>query len=99
MYILKSCFRRFIALLVLNTLTLSLVPLIDTHIDLTYNVLAQLGDGTNLSPPNIASDPEKLLESIGSPGNLMDSVLDEVRNTNTSDTSVDNNEANSYSQG
>ena len=99
MYILKSCFRRIIALLVLNTLILSLVPLIDTHIDLTYNVLAQLGDGTNLSPPNIASDPEKLLESIGSPGNLMDSVLDEVRNTNTSDTSVDNNEANSYSQG
>jgi hypothetical protein len=44
----------------------------------------------------MATDPEKLLESIGSPGNLMNSVLDEVRNTNTSDKGVDYN---AYSQG
>jgi hypothetical protein len=89
MHVLKSCFRRIISLLVLSALILSLVPLTDTNTDLTFNVLAQLSDGT----------PEELLESIGSPGNLMDSVLDEVRNTNTSDTSVDHNEADSYSQG
>ena len=47
----------------------------------------------------MATDPEELLESIGSPGNLMDSVLEEVRNTNTSETSVENSEADSYSQG
>lgn len=99
MHILESCYRHIIALLVVSTLIPSLVPLIDTHIDLAFNVLAQLGDGTNLRSPNIASDPEKLLESITSPGNLMDSVLDEVRNTTTSETRVDNSEANSYSQG
>lgn len=99
MHILKSRFRHIIALLVLSTLILSLVPFMDTDTNLTFNVLAQLGDGTNLRPPDMATDPEKLLESMGSPGNLMDSVLDEVRNTNTSETSVEHNGADSYSQG
>jgi hypothetical protein len=99
MHILKSCVRHIIALLVFSTLILSLVPLLDTDTDLTFNALAQLSDGTNLRTPDMASDPVELLESIGSPGNLMDSVLDEVRNTNTSDTSVEHSEAGSYSQG
>lgn len=99
MYVLKSCFRHIIALLVLSTLIFVLVPIVDTDSDLTFNVLAQIGDGTNPRPPNMANDPEELLESMGSPGNLMDSVLDEVRNTNTSETTVDHSEADSYSQG
>jgi hypothetical protein len=99
MHNLKSCVRHIIALLVFSILILSLVPLLDTNTDLTFNALAQSSDGTNLRSPDMASDPVELLESIGSPGNLMDSVLDEVRNTNTSDTSVERSEAGSYSQG
>jgi hypothetical protein len=99
MHILKSRFRHIIAPLVLSTLILSLVPFMDTDTNLTFNVLAQLGDGTNLRPPDMATEPEELLESMGSPGNLMDSVLDEVRNTNTSETSVEHTGADSYSQG
>jgi hypothetical protein len=90
MHILKSCFRHIVALLVL-----SLVSIMYTDL----NVLAQLGDGTHLRSPAMGSDPRKLIESIGSPGNLMNSVLDEVRNTNTSATSVGHREAYSYSQG
>ncbi len=88
--------RHIIALLVFTASILPLVPLIDTNTDLNFNVLAQLSDRTNLRSPDMATDPEKLLESIGSPGNLMNSVLDEVRNTNTSDKGVDYN---AYSQG
>jgi hypothetical protein len=99
MFVLKSCFRHAIALLAFSTLILSLVPLGDTDSHLTFNVLAKLGDESSLRPPGMASDPEGLLESMGSPSNLMDSVLDEVRNTNTSKTTVDHNEADSYSQG
>jgi hypothetical protein len=91
--------RHIIALPVFSASILSLVPLIDTNTDLNFNVLAQLSDRTNLRSPDMATDPEKLLESIGSPGNLMNSVLDEVRNTNTSDKGADYNAADSYSQG
>lgn len=99
MHVLKPCFPHITAVLVLGTLIPSHVPLVGTDTNLTINVLAKLGDGTNLRPPGMTTDPEELLESMGSPRNLMDSVLDEVRNTNTSETSVEHNEAGSYSQG
>jgi hypothetical protein len=99
MHVLRSCFLYIITLFVLGTLIPPLDPLADTETNWTIYVLAQLSEGTNLRPPNMATDPEELLESIGSPGNLMDSVLEEVRNTNTSETSVENSEAESYSQG
>ncbi|MGE5662651.1 MAG: hypothetical protein ACM3X1_10450 [Ignavibacteriales bacterium] len=99
MHVLRSCFLYIITLFVLGTLIPPLVPLADTETNWTIYVLAQLSAGTNLRPPNMATDPEELLESIGSPGNLMDSVLEEVRNTNTSETSVENSESDSYSQG
>lgn len=99
MNILRSCFRYAITLLALNGLIFSLVPLIETDIDVPFDGIAQLDDGTNLRSPDMANDPEGLLESIGSPNNLMDSVLDKVRNTNTSDTSLDDNGADLYSRG
>ena len=99
MHVLRSFVRHIITLLVLCTLIFSLVPLVDTDSELTFSALAQLGDGTNLTPPQMANDPDELLESMGSPGSLMDSVLDEVRNTNTSEKTVDQIEADSYSQG
>jgi len=92
-------FRYAIALLALSGLIFSLVPLIVTDIDVPFDGIAQLEDGTNLGSPDMANDPEGLLESIGSPDNLMDSVLDKVRNTNTSDTSLDDNGADLYSRG
>ena len=92
-------FRYAIALLALSGLIFSLVPLIETDIDVPFDGIAQLDDGTNLRSPDMANDPEGLLESIGSPDNLMDSVLDKVRNTNTSDTSLDDNGADLYSRG
>ena len=99
MNIRRSCFRYAIALLALNGLIFSLVPLIETDIDVPFDGIAQLDDGTTLRSPDMANDPEGLLESIGSPDNLMDSVLDKVRNTNTSDTSLDDNGADLYSRG
>lgn len=99
MNILRSCFRYTIALLVLSALIFSLVPLIETDIYAPFNGIAQLDDDTNLRSPDMANEPEELLESIGSPDNLMDSVLDTVRNTNTSDTSFDDTEADLYSRG
>ena len=95
----RSCFRYAIAHLALSGLIFSLVPLIETDIDVPFDGIAQLDDGTNLRSPDMANDPEGLLESIGSPDNLMDSVLDKVRNTNTSDTSLDDNGADLYSRG
>jgi hypothetical protein len=92
-------FRYAIALLALCGLIFSLVPLIETDIDVPFDGIAQLDDRTNLRSPDMANDPEGLLESIGSPDNLMDSVLDKVRNTNTSDTSLDDNGAGIYSRG
>jgi hypothetical protein len=92
-------FRYAIALLALSGLIFSLVPLIETDIDVPFDGKAQLDDGTNLRSADMANDPEGLLESIGSPDNLMDSVLDKVRNTNTSDTSLDDNGADLYSRG
>ncbi|MFZ1877033.1 MAG: hypothetical protein WAU25_08385 [Nitrososphaeraceae archaeon] len=92
-------FRYAIALLALCGLIFSLVPLIETDIDVPFDGIAQLDDRTNLRSPDMANDPEGLLESIGSPDNLMDSVLDKVRNTNTSDTSLDDNGADLYSRG
>jgi hypothetical protein len=92
-------FRYAIALLALCGLIFSLVPLIETDIDAPFDGIAQLDDRTNLRSPDMANDPEGLLESIGSPDNLMDSVLDKVRNTNTSDTSLDDNGADLYSRG
>jgi hypothetical protein len=92
-------FRYAIALLALSGLIFSLVPLIETDIDVPFDGIAQLDDRTNLRSPDMPNDPEGLLESIGSPDNLMDSVLDKVRNTNTSDTSLDDNGANLYSRG
>lgn len=99
MNILRSCFRYAIAPLALSSLIFSLVPLIETDIDVPFDGEAQLDDGTNLRSPDMADDPEGLLESIGSPDNLMDSVLDKVRNTNTSDTSFEDNGADLYSRG
>lgn len=99
MHVLRSSFRHIIALLVLCTLILSLVPLVHTDSESAFNALAQFSDGTNLTPPQMANDPEELLQSMGSPGSLMDSVLDEVRNTNTSEKTADQIEADSYSQG
>jgi hypothetical protein len=99
MHVLRSCFPQVITLFVLGTFGLPFVTITDTETNLNSLVLAQLNTGTNLGPPNMATDPNDLLESIGSPGNLMDSVLEEVRNTNTSETSVEKGEANSYSQG
>lgn len=92
-------FRYAVALLALCGLIFSLVPLIETDIDVPFDGIAQLDDRTNLRSPDMANDPEGLLESIGSPDNLMDSVLDKVRNTNTSDTSLDDNGADLYSRG
>jgi hypothetical protein len=92
-------FRYAIAHLALSGLIFSLVPLIETDIDVPFDGKAQLDDGTNLRSADMANDPEGLLESIGSPDNLMDSVLDKVRNTNTSDTSLDDNGADLYSRG
>jgi hypothetical protein len=92
-------FRYAIALLALSGLIFSLVPLIETDIDVPFDGIAQLDDRTNLRSPDMANDPEGLLESIGSPDNLMDSVLDKVRNTNTSDASLDDNGADLYSRG
>jgi hypothetical protein len=99
MNILRSCFRYTIALFALSALIFSLVPLIETDIYTPFDGIAQLDDETNLRSPDMANEPEGLLESIGSPDNLMDSVLDTVRNTNTSDTSFDDSEADLYSRG
>jgi hypothetical protein len=97
MHTLYSSSLHIIALLVYSTVTIPLFPSAITNAD--SNVLAQLGNGTNLRSPEMAAGPEDLLESIISPGNLMDSVLEEVRNPNTSETSVDSGEPGSYSHG
>jgi hypothetical protein len=96
MHVLRSCLSHVITLFELCTLIFLLVPLADIG---TSHVSVQLSAGTNTGPANTATDPDELLESIGSPENLMDSVLEEVRNTNTSETSVENGEEDSYSQG
>jgi hypothetical protein len=88
---------HIIALFLYSTIIIPLFPSAITNAD--SNVLAQLSNGTNLRSSDLATGPEDLLESIVSPGNLMDSVLEEVRNTNTSDTSVDSIEPDSYSHG
>jgi hypothetical protein len=66
--------------------------------NLNYEVLAQLGGETDLRA-DMPGDPVETLEAIGSPSNLMDSVLDEVRKTDTSKTSVKHDDEYSYSQG
>jgi hypothetical protein len=74
---------------------LSSISLIDNDPNLTFEVLGQPDVETNLRP----SDPVESLEAIGSPSNLMDSVLDEVRSTDTSKMSVKEDEEYSYSTG
>ena len=86
-----------VALFLYSTVIIPPFPSAITNAD--SNVLAQFGNGTNLRPPDMAAGPEDLLESIISPGNLMDSVLEEVRNTNTSGTNVDGGEPGAYSHG
>ena len=83
----KSHFPHLFGLLILL-----LVPKIDTDL----NILAELGNGTHQRSQDMASDPMGLIESIGSPGNLMNSVLDEVRNTNPS---ASHGETDSYAEG
>src|ERR687891_1007956 len=97
MHAVESSSLHIIALFVYSTLFNPLFPSVITNAD--SNVLAQFSNGTNLGSPSMATGPEELLESIVSPGNLMDSVLEEVRNTNTSDTNIDSSEPDSYSHG
>src|ERR671918_42860 len=86
MHAVESSSLHIIALFVYSTLFIPLFPSVITNAD--SNVLAQFSNGTNLGSPSMATGPEELLESIVSPGNLMDSVLEEGRNTNTSDTKI-----------
>ena len=72
---------------------LSSISLIDNIPNLTLEVFGQVE--TNLRP----SDPVQTLEAIGSPSNLMDSVLDEVRSTDNSKMSINENGEYAYSQG
>lgn len=74
---------------------LSSISLVDNDPNLTFEVLGQPDVDTNLRP----SDPVETLETIGSPSNLMDSVLDEVRSTDTSKMNVKEDEEYSYSTG
>lgn len=83
-------FEMLFALVVLSS-----ISLIDNDPNLTFEVLGQPDVETNLRP----SDPVESLEAIGSPSNLMDSVLDEVRSTDTSKMSVKEDEEYSYSTG
>lgn len=97
MHTLESSSLHIIALFLYSTVFIPLLPSVITNAD--SNVLAQFSNGTNLGSPSMTTGPEELLESIGSPGNLMDSVLEEVRNTTTSDTNTDISEPDSYSHG
>ncbi|HZD35936.1 MAG TPA: hypothetical protein VE130_12095 [Nitrososphaeraceae archaeon] len=83
-------FEMLFALVVLSS-----ISLIDNDPNLTFEVLGQPDVETNLRP----SDPVESLEAIGSPSNLMDSVLDEVRSTDTSKMSIKEDEEYSYSTG
>ena len=96
MHTLESSSLHIIALFLYSTVFIPLLPAVITNVD--SNVLAQFSNRTNLGSPSMTTGPEELLESIGSPGNLMDSVLEEVRNT-TSDTNTDSSEPDSYSHG
>ena len=94
MYCIKFCFSNVIVLIVV-----SMLYSMGTDHDLTFYVSAQLGVENDLRSGGVPSDPEGLVESIGSPGTLMDSVLNEVRNTDASKTSFNHSEGYTYSLG
>jgi hypothetical protein len=97
MYSSDSRFPYVITLLVFSTLIFSFVYLFNINVP-RYG-LAQSDGNLNQRSEDIINNPEGLMESMVSPGNLMDSVIDKVRNSSTSDTNIRDTEESLYSQG